>query len=115
MAFRTIRTDDRILFFLSDTEVLELTNHDKVKQLVEASEANLDQLINEIKIGLIEAAQEELELFDTEDVSLLQKTLAYAKLLQVVNQYRCMEKAEAARKALEEERFANESVWSWEK
>ena len=115
MAFKTIRTDDRILFFLSDTEILELTSHDKVKQLVEASSSNLDQLIDEIKTNLLDAVQEELELFDTEDVSLLQKTLAYAKLLQVVNQYRCMEKAEAARKAEEEERLANQDVWSWEK
>ena len=115
MAFRTIRTDDRILFFLSDTEVLELTSHDKIKQLVEASESNLEQLINEIKTGLSEAVEEELELFDTEDVSVLQKTLAYAKLLQVVNQYRCIEKAEAARKAEEEERQTNQDVWSWEK
>jgi hypothetical protein len=115
MTFRTIRTDDRILFFLSDTEILELTSHDKIKQLVEASESNLEQLIDEIKSNLLEAVQEELELFDTEDVSLLQKTLAYAKLLQVVNQYRFMEKAESARKAEEEERQANQDVWSWEK
>ena len=115
MAFRTIRTDDRILFFLSDTEVLELTSHDKIKKLVEASESNLEQLIDEIKTNLLEAAQEELELFDTEDVSLLQKTLAYAKLLQSVNHYRHIEKLEAARIAEEEERQANQDVWSWEK
>lgn len=115
MTFRTIRTDDRILFFLSDTEILELTSHDKIKQLVEASESNLEQLIDEIKSNLSEAVQEELEIFDTEDVAVLQKTLAYAKLLQSVNQYRYIEKVEAARKAEEEERLANQNVWSWEK
>jgi hypothetical protein len=115
MAFKTIRAEDRILFFLSETEVIELTSHDKIKQLVEASASNLDQLIDEIKTNLVEAAQEELEMFDTEDVSMLQKTLAYAKLLQSVNHYRHIEKIEAARKAEEEERLANQDVWSWEK
>lgn len=110
-----MRTDDRILFLMSDTEVLELTSHDKIKQFVEASESNLEELISEVKSGLLAAVQEELELFDTEDVALLQKTLAYAKLLQVVNQYRYIEKVEAARKAEEEERLANQDVWSWEK
>lgn len=110
-----IRTEDRILCFLSETEILELTSHDKIKQLVEASESNLEQLIDDIKSNLSEAVQEELELFDTEDVAVLQKTLAYAKLLQVVNQYRYIEKIEAARRAEEEERLANQDVWSWEK
>jgi uncharacterized protein YcbK (DUF882 family) len=115
MAFRTIQTDDKILFFLSDTEVLELTNYDNVKKLVEASSSNLDQLIDEVKTKLVESVEEDLNLFDTEDVQLLQKTLAYAKLLQVVNQYRYVEKIEAARKAEEEERLLNNDVWSWEK
>jgi len=115
MTFKTIRTEDRILFFLSETEALELTSHDKIKRLVEASDSNLDQLIDEIKTNLVEAVQEELELFDTEDVSLLQKTLAYAKLLQSVNHYRHIEKLEAARIAEEEERQLNQDVWSWEK
>jgi uncharacterized protein YcbK (DUF882 family) len=115
MAFKTIQTDDKILFFLSDTEVLELTSYDSVKRLVEASSSNLDQLINEVKTNLVESVQEDLNLFDTEDVQLLQKTLAYAKLLQVVNQYRYVEKIESARKAEEEERLLNNDVWSWEK
>ena len=46
MTFKTIRTEDRILFFLSETEALELTSHDKIKRLVEASDSNLDQLID---------------------------------------------------------------------
>jgi uncharacterized protein YcbK (DUF882 family) len=115
MAFRTIQTDDKILFFLSDTEVLELTNYDNVKKLVEASSSNLDQLIDEVKTKLVESVQEDLQDFDTEDVQILQKSLAYAKLLQVVNQYRYVEKIEAARKAEEEERLLNNNVWSWEK
>jgi len=115
MAFKTMIVEDRVLFFLSDTEVLELTGHDKIKRLVEASESNLEQLINEVKENLLKYAEEEIELFDTEDVSLLQKTLAYAKLLQSVNHYRHIEKIETARKAEEEERLANQNVWFWEK
>lgn len=115
MAYKTIKSEDRILFFLSDTEVIELSSHDKIKQLVEASAENLEQLIDDIKTNLRESVEEELELFDTEDVSLLQKTVVYAKLLQVVNHYRYIEKQEAARKAEEEERQANQDVWSWEK
>jgi hypothetical protein len=115
MAFKTIQTEDKVLFFLSDTEVLELTNYDSVKKLVEASDSNLEQLISEVKTKLAQSVQEDLEDFDTEDVQLLQKSLAYAKLLQVVNQYRYVEKIEAARKAEEEERSLNNNVWSWEK
>jgi hypothetical protein len=115
MAFRTIQTEDKVLFFLSDTEVIELTNYDSVKKLVEASDSNLEQLIDEVKTKLNQSVQEDLVDFDTEDVQLLQKSLAYAKILQAVNQYRYIEKVEAARKAEEEERSLNNNVWSWEK
>jgi hypothetical protein len=115
MAFRTIQTEDKVLFFLSDTEVIELTNYDSVKKLVEASDSNLEQLIDEVKTKLTQSVQEDLVDFDTEDVQLLQKSLAYAKILQAVNQYRYIEKVEAARKAEEEERSLNNNVWSWEK
>lgn len=111
MAYRSIFTGENVLFFLSDTEVFELSTYDNYKRLVENSEENKDLLIEQIENNLLEAATEEISILKLdENVSNLQKTMAYAKLLQSVFHYQKLKKnedAELERQA--RERYLNES------
>jgi hypothetical protein len=106
MAYRSVVAEDRILFFLSDTNIIELNSYDKVKMLVEASSGNLESLIADINENLIASAEEELVKMTDGTGSLLQKTSAYAKLLQVVGQYHYLEEKNRQEK-LEQERLAS--------
>lgn len=87
MAYKSILSEDRVVFILGDDTVIELNSYDKVKQLIGASNENLDLLIQEINDNLISYANEELSKMVDGTGSLLQKTGAYVRLLQVVGQY----------------------------
>lgn len=110
MSYRSAIVNDRVVFFLSDTEIIELNTYDSVQKLVNASEDNLSQLIEEIKNNLISYANEELDLMQSTDNPMLTKTLAYAKIMQMVSYYFYEEE----RKKLDEEkRLQHEGEWSW--
>lgn len=106
MAYRSIVAEDRVLFFLTDTNIIELNSYDKVKTLVEASSGNLESLIAEINENLIASAEEELVKMTDGTGSLLQKTAAYVKLLQVVGQYHYLEE-QNRQERLEQETLAS--------
>jgi hypothetical protein len=113
MSYRSAVVEDRVMFFLSDTEIIELNSYDKMQKLVNASEGNLDQLLAEIRTNLLAFADEELDLMESVDDPLLTKTLAYAKIMQVVSHYFFQE--ERKRLDAEKEKEVNESNgdWSW--
>lgn len=113
MSYRSIIVDDRVMFFLSDTDALELNSLDKVQKLVNASEGNLDQLINEIKENLIASANEEIELMEGVDNPLLTKTLAYAKLMQVVSHYFFQKERDRLDEQRRKEAEESNGDWSW--
>lgn len=115
MSYRMIQVSDKFLFFVSDTNAIELNTYDNVKEFIGYSETNLSSLINDIKSGLIEAANEELVKMETGSDQNLLKTMAYVKLLQVVNQYFYSERLhqeELDRQALELESL-NTNDWIW--
>lgn len=105
MAYKSIVSEDRVVFLIGDDTALELNSYDKVKQLVEASSENLPLLIAEINDKLISSANEELLKMEDGTGSLLQKTAAYVKLLQVVGQYHFIEE----QKRQEQERQEREA------
>ena len=113
MAYRSAVVEDRVLFFLSDTDILELNSYDKVQTLVNASQDNLEQLINEIKANLVSSAQEEIDIMQSIDNPILTKTLAYAKLMQVVSYYFYQQERERLDEEKKREHEASESDWSW--
>ena len=113
MAYRSVIVEDRVMFFLSDTDIIELNSLDKVQRLVNAAEGNLEQLISDLKTNLIASANEELNLLEGPENPLLTKTLAYAKLMQVVSHYFFQleqDRLDAERVREAEEQSGN---WSW--
>lgn len=113
MSYRSVIADDRVMFFLSDTDVFELNSLDKVQKLVNASEDNLDQLVNDIKNNLIVFANEEIELMEGTENPLLTKTLAYAKLMQVVSHYFFQKERDRLDEQRKKEAEETNGDWSW--
>lgn len=113
MSYRSVISDDRVMFFLSDTDVFELNSLDKVQKLVNASEGNLEQLVNEIKDNLIIFANEEIELMQGTENPLLTKTLAYAKLMQVVSHYFFQKERDRLNEQHRIEAEESNGDWSW--
>jgi len=91
MAYKSMISDDRVIFIIGDNTALELTSYDKVKELVNASSENLSLLVDEINSNLVSFANEELLKMTDGTGSILQKTSAYVKLLQIVGQYHFIE------------------------
>lgn len=87
MSYKSLLSEDRVIFLIGDSMVIELNSYDNIKKFVSVSEENLPKLIEEINTNLIAFANEELEKMVDGTGSVLQKTIAYVKLLQVVGQY----------------------------
>jgi|LakMenEpi03Aug12_release.lakeMendotaPanAssembly.Ray.scaffolds.fasta_scaffold147196_5 hypothetical protein len=102
MAYKSLLSEDRVIFLIGDSTVIELNSYDNVKKFAAASTENLPKLIEEINTNLISFANEELEKMVDGTGSVLQKTIAYVKLLQVVGQYHATE--EENRKVEEKQR-----------
>lgn len=88
MGYRKVIMEDRILFFLTDDDVLELNTYQNFRRLIDYSSENLDLLIEDIENGLRESIEEEIAKFkDDSNAENLQKTIHYARLMQGTNQY----------------------------
>ncbi len=113
MSYRSVLVEDRVMFFLSDTDVIELNSYDKVKKLVNASEGNLEQLIEEVKTNLASAVDEEITLMESIDNPNLTKTLAYAKIMQVLSHYFFQEERDRLDEERRREHEEANGDWSW--
>lgn len=88
MAYKKIVLEDRILFFLTDTDVLELNNYENFKRLINYSQENLELLMEDAENSLRSSVEEELaKMKDDTNSELLTNTVLYARLMQGINQY----------------------------
>lgn len=88
MGYRKVIMEDRILFFLTDQDILELNSYENFRRLIDYSKENLDLLLEDIENGLRSSVEEELGKFkDESNAENLQKTIHYARLMQGTNQY----------------------------
>jgi hypothetical protein len=85
MAYKKIFLDDKIIFGVSDTEFIDISSYEKFEYFCSLSNNNLSSLIEDIKVGLREAVEEELSLLDNGSINHLTKTTAYVRLLQTVS------------------------------
>jgi hypothetical protein len=88
MGYRKVMLEDRVLFFLTDEDIVELNSYQNFKRLINHSKENLDLLLSDIENGLKLSVEEELEKFkDDNNSEYLQKTIHYARLMQGVNHF----------------------------
>jgi hypothetical protein len=114
MSYKSILTESNLLFFLSDTEVLDLSTYEQYKKLIGNSQENKAILHEEIKNGLISSVNEEINLLiEKVDENRLYKTFIYARLLELCFHYQKMEiiEEENTRRREEQEKFNEEEIY----
>lgn len=109
MSYKSFISNGNMFFMIGDNTIIDFNSHENVEKLVKSAEGNLEQLILEIKTGIIASANEELLLMESGSQGNLNKTLAYAKIMDMVNQYIYVENE---KKRVESENQANpEERW----
>lgn len=108
MSYRSFISNGNMFFMIGDDTVIDFNSHENVETLVKASEKNLENLILEIKEGLINSANKELELMEAGTPGNLTETLAYGKIMNMLNQYIYIENE---RKKFEEAGNVSQERW----
>jgi hypothetical protein len=85
MTYQKILVGDKLIFGVSDTEFIDIDGHEKFNYFCSLSESHKEDLIQDIKDGLMEAVEEELSCLDTGSQDHLTKTIAYVRLMQTVS------------------------------
>ena len=87
MTYRSFISNSNVFFIIGDDTVLDFNSHENVEKLVESSNDALETLIAEVKEKLMQYAVEELALMEQGVKGDLTNTLAYAKIMHMLNQY----------------------------
>lgn len=85
MAYKKILVDDKILFAVSDTEFVDISNYEKFEYFCSLSKDNFSNLVEDIKTGLRDSVEEELLSLENGSINHLTKTTAYVRLMQTVS------------------------------
>jgi hypothetical protein len=85
MTYKKILLGDRLIFGVSDTEFVDIDSYEKFNYFCSLSESHKEDLIQDIKDGLMEAVEEELASLESGSQNHLTKTTAYVRLMQTVS------------------------------
>ena len=85
MAYKKIFVEDKILFAVSDTEFIDISSYEKFNYFCSLSKNNLPDLIEDVRTGLKESLEEELDNLEKGSVNHLTKTIAYVRLMQTIS------------------------------
>lgn len=87
MTYRSFISNSNVFFMIGDDTILDFNSHENVEKLVKSSNDALETLILEVKEKLVQYATEELSLMEQGVQGDLTNTLAYAKIMHMLNQY----------------------------
>ena len=85
MGYKKILVDDKVLFAVSETELIDISSYDKFEYFCNISKDNFSNLVEDIKVGLREAVEEEILSLENGSINHLTKTMAYVRLMQTVS------------------------------
>lgn len=108
MSYRSFISNSNVFFIIGDDTVIDFNSHENVEKLVKSSNDALDTLITEVKEKLLHYAAEEINLMEQGVKGDLTNTLAYAKIMHMLNQYIYIENE---RKKIEQEANAPQERW----